>query len=119
MIHLDESRRSEALSALAEAYGSWIDPGPGWQVLAVVDGSVIGAVLVCGPEVHIGITRPVFLRPLIRDVIGKQVKEYGRSITMVRESHEVGHRFVQRIGFKPVKTEAGLVHYELKELKHG
>lgn len=119
MIHLDESRRSEALSALAEAYGSWIDPGPGWHVLAVVDGSVIGAVLVCGPEVHIGITRPVFLRPLIRDVIGKQVKEYGRSITMVRESHEVGHKFVQRIGFKPVKTEAGLVHYELKELKHG
>ena len=118
MIHLDESRRDEALQFLAQACGCEIQPSPDWQVLAVVDGSVIGAVLVCGPEVHIGITRPVFLRPLIRDVIGRQVKEYGRSITMVRESHEVGHKFVQRIGFKPVKTEAGIVHYELKELKY-
>lgn len=118
MIHLDESRREEALSALAESVGQRLDLGPGWQVLAVVDGSVIGAVLVSGPEVHVGVTRPCFLRPLIRDVIGDQLRKFGKSITKVRESHSVGHKFVQRIGFKPIKTEDGLVHYELKELNY-
>lgn len=118
MIHLDASRRDEALDALEVACGVRVDPGGDWQVLAVVDGSVIGAVLVFGDEVHIGVTRPCFLRPLIRQVIGEQVKRYGRSFTKVRESHAIGHRFVQRIGFKPIKTESGLVHYELKDINH-
>lgn len=118
MIHLDESRRDEALAALSESCGVRVEPGPEWRVLAVVDGPVIGAVLVSGPEVHIGITRPCFLRGLMREVIAGQIKEFGRSITRVRESHAIGHRFVQRIGFKPIKTENGLVHYELKELNY-
>jgi hypothetical protein len=118
VIHLDESRREEALSALAESVGQILDLGPEWQVMAVVDGSVIGAVLVCGPEVHVGVTRPCFLRPLMREVIGDQIRRFGKSITKVRDSHGIGHRFVQRIGFKPVKTEGGLVHYELKELNY-
>jgi len=54
----------------------------------------------------------------MREVIGEQVRKFGKSITKVRESHSVGHKFVQRIGFKPIKTDGGLVHYELKELRY-
>lgn len=110
--------RDEALEALSESVGQRIEIGPEWDVFAVVDESVIGAVLVCGPEVHVGVTRPCFLRPLIRDVIGSQVERFGKSVTKVRESHAIGHKFVQRIGFKPIKTESGLVHYELRELRY-
>lgn len=118
MIHLDATRRDEAIAALSDSVGQPLVIGPGWDVLAVVDGSVIGAVLVSGSEVHIGITRPCFLRGLMRQVIAGQVRKFGISITKVRESHAIGHKFVQRIGFKPVKTVDGLVHYELKELNY-
>lgn len=119
MIQVDESRRAEGLARLEQVVGQPMPIGPEWRVLPVVDGDeCLGAILVNGSEVHIGIARPLFLRGLIRTVLESIRAEHGVVTTKVRQQHAPGHRFVQRLGFKPVGEAGPLVLYEMKEARH-
>lgn len=84
-----------------------------WEVFAVVDGSeVLGAIFRIGREIHIEVCRPLYLRPLIRQVLRPD------SVTKVREGHPKGHTFVKRLGFEEVGRSNGVVMYEMKRIKH-
>lgn len=92
----------------------------GWEVLAVIDaGAVVGAVLVNGPEAHIGINGSRNIRHVLRSVIGAQLERYGYATTSVRKCNEAGHRFVSRIGYVKTHEQGGIVHYVLRELRYG
>lgn len=113
MIHLDPSRREEAIEAGWLAYR---DRVPGfereyramcqvWDVIAVVADRVIGALFAKGGVIHLGII-PEWRsrwasRRLIREMLG-----YGKSTTILPCESEC-REFVRRIGF--VETDVGYV----------
>lgn len=113
MIHLDPDRREEAIEAAGLAVGARLNVGPEWEATAVVDDDrVVGCVLRRGREVHLGVNGRVFLRGILRAFLRPD------SVTVVRESHAIGHAFVRRLGFVEVGRGGGLVHYEMKDAKH-
>ena len=111
-MHLDYARRDEAIAAIGRSVGERLPIGDEWHVVAIVDGEVIGGVMRKGREVHLGITRPVFLRGLIRQYMR------GDEVTTVRASHAVGRRFVERLGFVQTGESGEVIRYELKGLNH-
>lgn len=90
-----------------------------WRVLTIVEADKpCGALLIKGPEIHIGVMRPTYLRGLIRSVLVDMLKDHKTVVTTVRDEHVPGHKFVQRIGFVKTRSDGGLTHYELKEARH-
>lgn len=113
MIHLDPTRRDEAVEAGWRAYRDRV-PGlereyramcQAWQVIAVVADRVIGALFAKDGVIHLGIV-PEWRsrwasRRLIRDMLS-----YGRATTLLPCETEC-RAFVSRIGF--VETDTGYV----------
>lgn len=86
-----------------------------------VCGEVCGAILVHGAEIHACIKPNGFGRwarrgliPILQTVIDK----YGYATTAVAEGNEIGRKFVERMGFKYVKTEDKSMRYRM-ETFHG
>lgn len=76
-----------------------------WDVLPVkVDGEIVGAVLMNGPEIHACIKPKGFKKWLTKSVLRKTVyrlvKEHGKAVTRVEEGNVLGEHFVSRLGFK-------------------
>jgi hypothetical protein len=68
----------------------------------VVDGELVGAVVMRGPEIHACITPAGFTKWYTEEVrlatLDRILKEYGHAITAV--TTEAGAKFVRRLGFK-------------------
>lgn len=112
-VRFDADRRAEALQAISRSCGAHLEISPEWQVLAICQGDeVVGGVLRLGTEIHIGTVRPVFLRSLIRQFVRPG------DTTRCRETHTLGRRFVERLGFELVCIQGGIAHYHLREAKH-
>lgn len=82
-----------------------------WDVEPVeVDGQLVGAVLMRGPEIHACIRPEGFgrwlSRRVLRSTLARVVAEHGRAETSVATGNEAGEAFVRRLGF----VEAGCVN---------
>lgn len=108
MIHLDESRRDEAIEAGWLAYRERI-PGheaayrktcSGWHVVAVCnDGDVIGALFAQDGVIHIGI-RPEWRSKWASRRVIKEMLSYGKTTRLMPDENP---EFIERVGF--VNTE--------------
>ena len=117
MVHFDKSRRQEAIDAISAAVGQRVDFA--CDVWAVVDTTdVVGGVVVNGDEVHIGLTRYVFLRAIFRELMPPILERFGYIRTMVRSSHTKGIKFVTRLGFQLVADYDGVSYFRLYEARH-
>lgn len=105
MIHLDESRRDEAIDAGWLAYrertpdheSSYRDMCKQWQVVAVCnDSQVIGALFAKDGVIHIGICPEWRSKWASRRVI-RQMLSYG---TKTRLTPDENPEFIERIGFQ-------------------
>lgn len=95
----------------------------GAEVHAVeVDGAIQGALVVIGNEIHACVKPAAFgrwlHRPALR-VLRGVVSAYGHAVTSVQSHCGEGVRFVQRLGFKEVCHDGGVIRYELREVPHG
>lgn len=107
-----DSIRKRAPGVTPDAFvaaAAWCDVHP-----VTVDGAVVGAVLVKGPEIHACVAESARGRWLTRRVLGilrGVIEQHGKAIT--RATTQEGAAFVKRLGFLPV---GGLW---IKEARHG
>lgn len=116
MIHLDPSRRQEAIEAgwlayrdripaLESAYRAACD---GWRVIAVVADRVIGALFANEGVIHLGIVPEWRGRWASRRII-REMLTYGARTTLLLE--EDGQRkFIGRLGFVEEEEGSYVVH---------
>ena len=76
-----------------------------WDVEPVeVDGQLVGAVLMNGPEIHACIKPEGFgrwlTRRVLRNTLRKTLLKHGEAVTRVTEGNAIGEHFVSRLGFK-------------------
>lgn len=93
----------------------------GWQVEPIrVDGVVVGATLVNGPEIHLASwERPKgSARATARSILRKVVDQHGFAITKVLKDNPAGLAFCLRLGFEIGREEAGVIHLTCKEPRH-
>lgn len=77
----------------------------GWEVVPVrVDGKLVGAVLMNGPEIHACIKPEGFgkwlTKGVLRNTLCKVLKAHGKAVTRFTEGNAAGEYFVTRLGFK-------------------
>jgi len=87
-----------------------------WDVEPVeVDGRIVGAVLMRGPEIHACIKPEGFgrwlSRRVLRDTLVRLVAEHGRAETAVATGNAVGEAFVRRLGFVESERSNGVTRY--------
>ena len=87
-----------------------------------IDGRISGALVVIGAELHACVKPGAFgrwlHRPALR-VLRDVVDAYGRATTSVQAHCGAGVQFVQRLGFREVGRDGGVIRYELREVPHG
>lgn len=98
-------------------YELFADMVSDWDAEPVhVRGQLVGAVLIRHNEIHACITPAGFRRwltkPLLKRTLGRVLHDYGCAITKVAEDNPTGRAFVERMGFKPVRTDGGIITYE-------
>lgn len=107
MIHLDESRRAEAIEAGWLAYSERVKGMEGayraacqsWQVVAVCDGpKVIGALFVRNGVIHLGII-PEYRSKWASKRVIREMLAYGKNTTVLDNEPDC-IEFVSRIGFR-------------------
>jgi hypothetical protein len=121
------NERHEALYAAWEScrdrwpigYGEFAKAMQGWSVEPVrVDGRIVGAMLMRGAEIHVGVKddgkRRWATRRFLRATLGKTVRAHGRAVTAVMHDNERGQAFVQRLGFVPVGTLPKAILFEYR-----
>lgn len=92
----------------------------GWQFNPVENmGIICGAVMVKDNEVHIGVSPKyqgkVWLRGLIRKELAKLFDQHEEVVTYISETHEVGHRLADMIGFEKIgMTDRGVKYRCIK-----
>jgi len=111
-----DPRRAEALRAAfisaqdrlpaGSTFEAFAAAVSGWQCHPVqVDASVVGAVLVNGPEIHACIQPAGFgrwlSRPLLR-LVDAVVARFGYALTQA--ATPAGRRFVERLGFRATRV---------------
>lgn len=97
-------------------YEQFAEAMQGWDVEPVqVDGHVVGAVLMRGPEIHACIKPEGFgrwlSRRVLRDTLVRLVAEHGRAETSVATGNAAGEAFVQRLGFVESGRANGVTRY--------
>lgn len=88
----------------------------------VVDGAIVGAVIVTGAEVHACVLPAAFGRWMGRQalqVVRDLVARHGRATTSVQKHCYAGVKFVQRLGFREIRREGDVIRYELVGAAHG
>lgn len=96
---------------------------PGWAFHPIKrSGQVAGFVMTLGAEIHVfrlpEYAGRWFTRQDVEKTIGQVIAQHGKATTKVRQDNQTGHRFVQRIGFVPVKDDGSVIHYECERLNH-
>ena len=90
-----------------------------WQVYPVlVDGVLVGAILVNGEEIHACI-KPEgfgrwFSRGLMKRTLLDVIAKHGRAVTRVESGNEKGRKFVESLGFRKTTEARGICWYEVK-----
>lgn len=109
MIHLDESRRDEALMAAwlstssraSWSFGEFLAAIEGWSVHPVlVDARIAGAILTNGAEIHACVLpefRGLWMSKKTLRILKDVVKEHGFAVTSATTRE--GVEFVERLGF--------------------
>lgn len=107
MIHLDETRRDEAIAAGWLAYaerakgmeGAYQAVCQSWQVIAIcADQQVIGALFVRNGVIHVGVI-PEWRGKWISKRLIREVLAYGTNTTVL-DSEPDCIEFVSRLGFR-------------------
>ncbi|OWY32866.1 hypothetical protein [Herbaspirillum aquaticum] len=85
-----------------------------------VGGKVVGAVMKCGPEIHIEVSdagrRRWASKGFIRGQIAPLIAKYGFAETVVPEGNEAGLNFCKRLGFEESSNSGGLIKLICKEI---
>ena len=93
-----------------------------WNITPVYRETLAGFFITRGPEIHAWRLPEYEGRWLTRQNIERLTKPlfhlYGHVSTSVRVENLAGHRFVQRLGFKPTGSDDRLVYYKTESLKH-
>ncbi len=121
---MQTGRHLEALRAAWEScrdrwpveYEQFAEAMRGWDVEPVeVDGRIVGAVLMRGPEIHACIKPEGFgrwlSRRVLRDTLVRLVAEHGRAETAVATGNAAGEAFVRRLGFVESERSNGVTRY--------
>jgi GNAT superfamily N-acetyltransferase len=90
-----------------------------WAVEPIrVNGEIVGAIMINGPEIHVEVIRKGrgrwLSRRLIRSVLGRVMAEHGYALTRVNHGEEWGHEFVGRLGFEPMEVNATQTIYRMQ-----
>lgn len=94
-----------------------------WEFYGILRQTVLaGIVLIKNSEIHCwrnsSFNGRWLTRQDIQHILNHIKDEYGTVTTSVMKSNEVGHRFVQRLGFKPSKEDDKVRYYEMERLNH-
>lgn len=77
-------------------------------------GTVVGVLMLDGPEVHIEVDGAVHrrwaTRKFFRDVLGPLIERFGYASTTVCEGNRSGLDFCRRIGFDEIGRKNGIVN---------
>lgn len=95
----------------------------GWGFIEIHRGGMLSAfVLIKGNEIHVHRLSAFKGRWLTRQDVERiclpLIAEYGEIRTTVLSKNDVGHAFVQRLGFTRTHESRGVVHYRTERLKH-
>ncbi len=88
----------------------FLDSLIGWDVLPVmIDGALIGAVMIRGNEIHIGCEKPMRASPraLIKSFLLPIIKKHGSAVTSVMHDNRRGLIFCKRLGFEVIDSIDG------------
>ncbi len=89
----------------------FLDSLIGWDVLPVmIDGALIGAVMIRGNEIHIGCESPMKASPraLIKSFLLPIIEKHGSAVTTVMHDNHAGLVFCQRLGFVIMDSSDGV-----------
>lgn len=91
----------------------------GWSVVPLdVDGKPVGALLICGPEIHACVIKEAhgrWMSKRVLRVLGQVIDSYGYATS--RAQTEAGHQFLKRLGFVEYDRDGEIVFY--RKVKHG
>lgn len=95
----------------------------GWMLEDIVrNGRKVGFFMCKGSEVHVCTLPEVRNRSVLRGDILKMFRVlmglYGEVVTMVMNDNPVGHKFVRRIGFEPVRHDEKMTFYRLEACRY-
>jgi GNAT superfamily N-acetyltransferase len=86
-----------------------------WEVFPVkVDDQIVGAILRKENDMHVSIIpegRHKWFGKEAQQLIDDTIEQYGSAKTSVADSNEAGHRFVKKLGFKPINHENDVTFY--------
>lgn len=85
----------------------------GWDVKPLhIDGELVGAAIVRGNELHVGLAKPCKASPraMIRNVLAPIIKEHGFAVTAVMPDNRAGLAFCKRLGFVVSSFADGVYH---------
>jgi hypothetical protein len=86
-----------------------------WEVFPVkVDDQIVGAILQKENDMHVSIIpegRHKWFGKEAQQLIDDTIEQYGSAKTSVADSNEAGHRFVKKLGFKPINHENDVTFY--------
>lgn len=93
----------------------------GWDVIPIRDsGEIIGAVMVNGNEVHVGLKRQPIAphRRELREILGRLLRN-GEVFTRVQIGCEHGLQFCKRLGFDEFYRDERVIYLKCKESRYG
>ena len=84
------------------------------------NGTVIGGVLVKGPELHVGygVKPRSSIRRYIKSILATTIAEYGYAKTTVMSDNKAGLRFCERLGFVQLGEENNIVSLRCDQVNY-
>lgn len=98
-----------------EAFVNWV------KTPVYVNGVLVGAILTNGPEIHACIKKAghkKWFRKQAISILNKTIQKYGYATTAVKQGNLIGKEFVERVGFKYLRTENGNWVYRINNYGH-
>lgn len=86
-----------------------------WPI--VVQGALVGAIMVKGCELHVCVRQEAFRRwatPGMYRRVLKHKQKHGRLMTRVKQAHKDGIEFVERFGFRLIGNTGDVLLYEMR-----
>ena len=103
------------------AFEDFVTLMQGWEILPIHDGGeVIGAAMVNGNEVHVGLRRQPIAphRREFREILGRLLRN-GEVVTRVQIGCEHGLQFCKRLGFEEFHRDERVIFLRCMESRYG
>ena len=92
-----------------------------WDVIPLSqDNKIIGAVIIKGPELHVGygVAPKASVLKHIKIALIPVLNKYGFALTIVKETNLTGLKFCKRLGFKIVSQDLNGIHMKCEKCNY-